>query len=77
MTNEVINPTTTDGNSLAPALKYVGNKIRVKFEESCLKQDKITYAHEAIVNIYNVYEFIPTLNYFDPTLETFFLVQLN
>ena len=77
MTNEVINPTATDCNSLAPALKYVGNKIRVKFEESCLKQDKITYAHGAIVNIYNVYEFIPTLNYFDPTLETFFLVQLN
>ena len=35
---------------------YLGNKIRVKFNGSCLKQDKITYAYGKIVNIYIVYE---------------------
>ena len=34
-------PTTSD-NSLAPALSYIGNKTRVKFDGGCLKQDKIT-----------------------------------
>ena len=27
-------------NSLAPSLNYIGPKIRVKFDGSCLKQDK-------------------------------------
>ena len=34
----------------------MGTKIRVKFSGSCLKQDKITYTHGKIVNIYIVYE---------------------
>ena len=29
--------------NLLPELSYFGNKIRVKFNGSCLKQDKITY----------------------------------
>ena len=45
-----------DDNSLAPTLDYVGNKIKVKFDGSCLKQDKITFTHGTIVNIYIVYE---------------------
>ena len=39
-----------------PELSYLGNKIRVEFKGSCLKQDKITYTHGKIVNIYIVYE---------------------
>ena len=34
----------------------MGSKIRVKFSGNCLKQDKITYTHGKIVNIYIVYE---------------------
>ena len=34
----------------------MGTKIRVRFSESCLKQDKITYTDGKIVNIYIVYE---------------------
>ena len=34
----------------------MGTKIRVRFSGSCLKQDKITYTHGKIVNIYIVYE---------------------
>ena len=37
---------------LAPALSYVGNKTRVKFNGSWLKEDKITFTHETIKNIY-------------------------
>ena len=41
LSDEVIKfPATTD-NSLAPSLKYIGNKIRAKFVGSCLKQNKI------------------------------------
>ena len=67
LSDEIIKlPTTTDNS---PALNYVGNKTRVKFDGSCLKQNKITYTHGTIVNLYIVYELISTLNYFDPTLE--------
>ena len=38
-------PTKIDYN-LNPQLSYLGNKIRVEFKESSLKQDKITYNHE-------------------------------
>ena len=43
-------PNVSD-NFLAPALSYIGNKTRVKFDGSCLKQDKITFTHGKIVNI--------------------------
>ena len=57
-------------NSLSPAFKYIGSKTRVKFAGSCLKQDKITFTHEKIVNIYIIYE-IHLWNFVkssDPTL---------
>ena len=49
----------------------MGTKIRVKFSESCLKQDKITYTHGKIVNIYIVYEINKKDNTIisDPTLK--------
>ena len=55
MSDEVIKPPAIDDNNLSPALKYVGKKTRVKFEKkSSLKEDTITYTHEAIVNKYIV-----------------------
>ena len=48
-------PTTSDHN-LNPQLSYLGTKTRVKFDGSCLKQDKATFNHEKVVNIYIVYE---------------------
>ena len=56
LSDEVIKPPTTSGNSLAPALSYIGNKARVKFNGSCLKQAKITFTHGTIVNMYIVYD---------------------
>ena len=35
----------------------------VKFNESCLKQYKITFNHGKIVNIYTVYDLNSALNY--------------
>ena len=67
LSDEIIKPPTTSDNSLA--LNYVGNRIRVKSDGSCLKQEKITCNHGKIVNIYIVYELSSTLNYFDSTLE--------
>ena len=54
--DESIKSPTTNNNILDPSLNYLRAKIRVKFNGSCLKQDKIANAHKAIVNIYIVYE---------------------
>ena len=51
MSDEVIKPPATPDNGLASALNYVGTKTRVKFDGSCLRQDKITFNHGKIVNI--------------------------
>ena len=37
---EIIQPPSTN-NSLAPASSYFGTKTKVKFNGSCLKQDKL------------------------------------
>ena len=64
MSDEIIKPPTTSGNSLAPALSYTGNKI------SCLKQNQITFTHGKTVNIYIVYEIsVSDSNNNYPTLE--------
>ena len=41
---------------LTKELNYYRTKTRVEFNESYLKQDKITNTHGKIVNIYVVYE---------------------
>ena len=65
-----INSITESNCSITPSIDYLGSKIRVKFNGSCLKQDKITYTHEKIVNIYTVYETSKTFNIRGyPTLE--------
>ena len=48
-------PTTND-YGLNPQLSYLGTKTRLEFKGSCLKQDKITFNHGKVVNIYIVYE---------------------
>ena len=42
---ESIKQPITSDNSLTPTLNYYGNKTRVKFTGSCLKQSKISYNH--------------------------------
>ena len=56
LSDESIKPPTTSNEILNPSLDYTDNKIRVKFNGDCLKQEKITFDHGKIVNIYIVYE---------------------
>ena len=63
LSSESHTPRTTSDNSLTPVLNYYdGPKIKVSFDRSCLKQDKVTFNHGKIVNIYNVYEIIRMAN---------------
>ena len=41
---------------------YVDNKVRINFSMDCLKQEKITFNHGKIVNIYIVYEIERSVN---------------
>ena len=57
MSQEIITIPATLGNGLAPKLNYINNaKIQVKFEDSCLKQDKISFTLGNVVNYLTVYE---------------------
>ena len=38
LSDETIKPPATPDNSLSPFIKYLGNKIRLKFNGNCLKQ---------------------------------------
>ena len=70
MSDEKINSITASNYSVTPFLDYYGTKTRVEFSGSCLKQDKVTFNHGKIVNIYIVYEISKSINISDyPTLE--------
>ena len=70
LSDEGINSIKTSNYSARTYLGYYGNKIKVKFNGICLKQNKITYTHRKIVNIYIAYEISKSINISDfPTLE--------
>ena len=50
MSDERIKPPATSDNSFTPGLSYVGNRMRLKFDGGCLKQDKLTFTHGSITN---------------------------
>ena len=58
-------------NSLTPTVSfYQARKIRVKFTRNSLKQDKVTFNHGKVINIYIVYELgASSSNDSDPTLK--------
>ena len=58
LSDENIATLTISGYKLNPKLSYFASKTRAEFKESCLKQDKATYEHGKIVNIYIVCEII-------------------
>ena len=49
-------------------MNYYGTKIRLEFRRSCLKQDKSTFNHGKIVNIYIIYEIDKIYTKTRPTL---------
>ena len=62
MSDERINSITASNYSVTPFLDSYGTKTRVEFSWSCLKQDKVTFNHGKIVNIYIVYEISKSIN---------------
>ena len=56
LSDERLDATTASNYSITPKLCFYGTKTRVEFNGSCLKQDKDTYNHGKIVNIYIIYE---------------------
>ena len=56
--DERINSVRTSDYEITPYVGYYGTKTRIEFNESCLKEDKITYTHGKVINIYLVYEIV-------------------
>ena len=55
LSDENITAPTKSNCRFNPQLSYYGTKGRVKFNGSCLKQDKVTFNHGKVVNICIVY----------------------
>ena len=79
LSNESIKPPSAPNNFLTPSSNYLGTKIRVKFSQSCLEQDKVTYTHGKIANIYIVYQIKKKDKTVisDPTLENCLFVAVT
>ena len=62
LSDEMFNSNTASNHTIPPELSFYDTKTKVEFNGSCLKQDKITYNHGTIVNIYTVYEISKNYN---------------
>ena len=70
LSDERLDSMTESNYKMTPKLRFYGTKTKVKFNGGCLKQDKVTLNHGAIVNIYIVYEISKNYNISSyPTLE--------
>ena len=71
LSDERINSIKTSDYGITPYLSYYDtNKIRVKFDGGCLKQDPGSVFHGGIVNVYIVYEISKNINISNyPTLK--------
>ena len=72
MSKEIIKAPRSNNNILSPTTENTldHQKIKLKFNGSCLVQDQITYTPQTIVNIYIVYEITKMNSISDyPTLE--------
>ena len=74
LSNESIKPPTTSDNSLTPILNHYGTKTKLSFHMSCLKEEKVTFNHGKIVNIYIVYGIIKIAN-IDGNRNSYLTVQ--
>ena len=65
-----LNYIKTSTHSTTSNLDYYGTKTRVESNLSCLKQDKITFNHGKLANIYIFYDVSKSINISNyPTLE--------
>ena len=79
LSDERNNSIKTSDYGINPYLSYYDtNRIRVKFDGGCLKQNQGTLLHGGIVNVYTDYEITDSFNVSSyPTLENVYLEQLN
>ena len=78
MSDERLDSITASSYKITPELRFYGTKTRVEFNGSCLKQDKVTYSHGTIVNIYIVYKISKNNSISTyPTLENCLFGALN
>ena len=59
----------TTSNDELPILKYEKNKLGLQFTEDILRQNKVTFNHGKVVNIYIVYKLSYHTSNIDFTLE--------
>ena len=79
LSDKRINSTKTSDYGITSYLSYYDtNKIRVKFDGGCLKQDQGAVLHGGRVNFYIFYDISKNVNISDfPTLENCFLELLS
>ena len=56
LSDKIIKYPAASNNSLVLALNHINIKFQVKFDRSCLKQEKVTFTHKKVVNVHIVYE---------------------
>ena len=62
LSDEELDSITACNYKITPELSYYGTKTKIEFNGSCLKQDKVTYNHGKIVNIYILSEISENYN---------------
>ena len=63
LSNEKINAANTNtDNDLAPIVKFNGSQMYLEFKKAVLKENKATYSHGSVANIYIVYKLKPYVN---------------
>ena len=79
MSDESFKVPATSNKSLTPLLIYCDTQIGERFDGSCLKQEKLTFTHKRVVNIYIVYEIIlwPSSVGKDFLINIFILVMVS
>ena len=62
LSNEKVSSTKTSNYDESLRLIYDNARIKLSFNTDLLKQNKVTYNHGPIVNIYIVYRLVPGIN---------------
>ena len=69
LSNERISSSKASNYDQSPMLVHGNARIKLSFIGYLLKQDKVTYNHGSIINIYIVYRLTPYFNTSGVTLE--------